>query len=168
MIEALSVALWDNALLRRELASRLRAPRTFWVILLVAFASSGLVLLRWPTDSAIDIVSQGTVLVFRPVAFTLTLAVMMLVPAFPATSLVGERRKGTLALLLNSPLRPVQLYLGKLMSNVLLSLVLISVSLPALAACTHTSRLTHTDFRRKVPIAIMFSNSISIDVYPTY
>ena len=135
MIGTLGNTLWGNALLRREMASRLRSPRTFWVILLVAFASCGLVLLRWPTDATIDIVSQGTVLVFRPVAFTLTLAVMMLVPAFPATSLVGERRKGTLTLLLNSPLRPIQLYLGKLLSNVLLSLVLISVSLPALGAC---------------------------------
>jgi ABC-type transport system involved in multi-copper enzyme maturation permease subunit len=135
MSDSFGLALWDNAVLHRELASRLRSPRTFLVLVLVAFASSGLVLLRWPTDTAIDIVSQGTILVFRPVAFTLTLAVMMLVPAFPASSLVSERRRGTLGLLLNSPLRPVQVYLGKLVSNVLLSLILISVSLPALGAC---------------------------------
>lgn len=104
-------------------------------ILAVALVSSALVLLRWPSDSTVDIVSQGSMLVFRPLAFALSLAVMMLVPAFPATSLVSERKKGTLTLLLNSPTTPVQIYLGKLLSNVALALVLISVSLPALAAC---------------------------------
>ena len=103
-------------------------------LLAVAVVSSGLVLLRWPTDATVDIVSQGAVLVFRPLAGALTLAVMMFVPAFPATSLVTERRRGTLALLLNSPTSPLQLYLGKLHSNVALSLILISVSLPALAS----------------------------------
>jgi ABC-type transport system involved in multi-copper enzyme maturation permease subunit len=73
--------------------------------------------------------------VFRPLAYVLTLAVMFLVPAFPATSLVNERRKGTLALLLNSPLRPWQIYLGKWLSNVILAMIMISASLPALSAC---------------------------------
>ncbi|MCA9190639.1 MAG: ABC transporter permease [Planctomycetales bacterium] len=104
-------------------------------LIAVALVSCILVLLRWPTDARIDIVSQGAMLVFRPLAFALTLAVMMLVPAFPATSLVAERKKGTLALLLNSPKSPLEIYLGKLASNVLLALILMSVSLPALAAC---------------------------------
>ena len=126
---------WQNPLYRRELLDRLRSWKSLAAILAVAFVSSGLVLLRWPSDSTIDVVSQGAMLVFRPLAFALTLAVMMLVPAFPATSLVAERKRGTLALLLNSPTSPLQIYLGKLLSNVSLSLILISVSLPALAAC---------------------------------
>ena len=124
-----------NPILRRELLGRLRSWKTLAAIFAVAISSCGLVLLRWPTDERLDIVSQGASLVFRPLAFTLTAAVMMLVPAFPATSLVTERRRGTLALLLNSPTTPLQIYLGKLVSNVALALILISVSLPALAAC---------------------------------
>lgn len=126
---------WKNPLFRRELLDRLRSWKTLAAILAVAIVSSGLVLLRWPSDSTIDAVSQGAMLVFRPLAFALTVAVMMLVPAFPATSLVSERKKGTLTLLLNSPTTPISIYLGKLLSNVILSLILISVSLPALAAC---------------------------------
>ncbi|MCA9127615.1 MAG: ABC transporter permease [Planctomycetales bacterium] len=126
---------WHNPIFRRELLGRLRSWKTLAAILAVAIASSVLVLLRWPTDGTIAIVSQGAMLVFRPLAFALTLAVMMLVPAFPATSLVAERRKGTLGLLLNSPTTPLQIYLGKLLSNVSLSLILISVSVPALCAC---------------------------------
>jgi ABC-type transport system involved in multi-copper enzyme maturation permease subunit len=126
---------FSNPVLRRELLDRLRSWKTVLAILAIAMISCGLVFLRWPTDATVDVVSQGPVLVFRPLALALTLAVMMLVPAFPATSLVAERRRGTLTLLLNSPMSAWQLYLGKLASNVALALILISVSLPALAAC---------------------------------
>lgn len=126
---------WNNPVLRRELLERLRSRKTLAALLTVAFVSSALVLLRWPTDATIDIVSQGAMQVFQPLAFALTLAVMMLIPPFPATSLVSERRKGTLTLLLNSPITPFQLYSGKLLSNVLLSLILISACLPAITAC---------------------------------
>jgi ABC-type transport system involved in multi-copper enzyme maturation permease subunit len=127
--------LWNNPILHRELFDRLQSWKTLAAVLAVVLVSSGLVLLRWPSDAAVDIVSQAAMLVFRPLACALTLAVMLLVPAFPATALVTERRKGTLALLLNSPMRPVQIYWGKLASNVLLALVIISASLPAMAAC---------------------------------
>ncbi len=136
---------WNNPILRRELLDRLRSWKTLTALLAVALVSSGLVLLRWPTDATIDIVSQGAMLVFRPLAFALTLAVMMLIPPFPATSLVSERRKGTLTLLLNSPTTPLQLYWGKLSSNVLLSLVLISACLPAIAACLAMGGISLTD-----------------------
>ena len=127
--------LFDNPILRRELLDRLRSWKTFAALMGVAVISSGLVLLRWPTDATLDVVSQGAMLVFQPLAFALALAVMMLVPPFPATSLVTERRKGTLALLLNSPASPLQIYWGKFASNVGLAMILISASLPAMAAC---------------------------------
>ena len=136
---------WNNPVLRRELLERLRSWKILAALLSVALVSAGLVLLRWPTDATIDIVSQGAMQVFRPLAFALTLAVMMLIPPFPATSLVRERRKGTLTLLLNSPTTPFQLYWGKLSSNVLLSLIMISACLPATAACLAMGGISVTD-----------------------
>jgi ABC-type transport system involved in multi-copper enzyme maturation permease subunit len=127
--------LFQNPILRRELLDRLRSPKTLAAILAVAFLSSMLVVMRWPTDAAIDLVSQGALQVFRPVAFALATAVMMLIPAFPATAIVTERRRGTLTLLLNSPTTPIEIYLGKLCGNVLLAIVIFSVSLPAIVAC---------------------------------
>ncbi len=143
----------SNPILRRELLSRLRSWKTLAALLTVAGVSSGLVLLRWPTDDAIDVVSQGAMLVFRPLAFALSLAVMMLVPAFPATSLVTERRSGTLALLLNSPASPLSIYWGKLASNVLLALVLLTASLPAVAACMAMGGISLAD--HILPLAIL-------------
>lgn len=136
---------FGNPVLRRELLDRMRSWKTVLAILAIAAVSCGLVFLRWPTDASVDVVSQGPVLVFRPLALALALAVMMLVPAFPATSLVAERRRGTLTLLLNSPMSASQLYFGKLTSNVVLAIVLISVSLPALAACFAMGGISLTD-----------------------
>ncbi len=125
----------NMAVFRRELLDRLRATRTIASILACALLSSFLLWLRWPTDSRIDIVSQGATQVFSPLAYALAVAIFLLVPAFPATALVGERRRGTLALLLNSPMTRSEIYIGKLASNMLLATIIISVSLPALTAC---------------------------------
>jgi len=130
-----SILFLENPILRRELFTRLRSPKTFLAILSVAILSSLLVLLRWPSDATIDLISQGSLQVFRPVAFALAVAVMMLIPAFPATALVSERRRGTLSLLLNSPTTPFHIYLGKFAGNVLLAFIIFSACLPALAGC---------------------------------
>jgi len=135
----------ENPILRRELFSRLRSPKTFLAISSVAVVSSLLVLLRWPTDASIDLMSQGALQVFRPLAFALATGLMMLIPAFPATALVSERRRGTLALLLNSPTTPFQIYLGKFAGNVILAFIIFSVSLPALAACYAMGGISFVD-----------------------
>src|SRR6516164_9647047 len=73
----------------------------------------------------------------RAVALQLSLALAcaLLVPAFPATSLVREKIKGTLALLLNSPLRPWSIYIGKLGGVLGFTAILLVMTLPAAAAC---------------------------------
>lgn len=131
----LSSILAFNPILGRELANRLRSPKTLWAILLIAIASSLLVALRWPSDATVDLLSQGALQVFRPVVFAIAVAIMMLVPAFPASAIVMERIRGTLTLLLNSPISAWKIYSGKLMGNVLLGMILISASLPAIFAC---------------------------------
>jgi len=91
--------------------------------------------MRWPREASIDQVSQGSIEVFRPVAYAIAIAIMMLTPAFPATAIVSERKKGTLVLMLNSPTPTWMVYLGKLLANILLGILLFSVSLPAIFAC---------------------------------
>ncbi len=127
--------MMNTAVFRRELLDRLRATRTIASILACAVMASVLVWLRWPTDSRLDVVSQASAQVFGPLTYALAVAIFLLVPAFPATALVGERRRGTLALLLNSPMSRAEIYFGKLASNFVLAAIIVSVSLPALAAC---------------------------------
>jgi len=56
-------------------------------------------------------------------------------PVFPAVSIVRERRSGTLALLLNAPLTPLDILLGKLAGSLVFALLLLALSIPAAAAC---------------------------------
>lgn len=140
-----AISLIYNPIFLKEIQQRMRSWQTMVAIVLVALASCTLVLLRWPSDDRVDLVSQAAALIFRPLAFTLALAVMMLVPAFPATSLVSERNRGTLALLLNSPSRPSQIYLAKLLSNMAIALMIVSTSLPSLGACYAMGGISLTD-----------------------
>jgi ABC-type transport system involved in multi-copper enzyme maturation permease subunit len=135
----------NTAVFHREMLDALRSTRTVASILALAGIASAIVYLRWPSDSRLDIVSQGSMQVFGPLAYGLAAAVMLLIPAFPATSIVRERRRGTLALLLNSPLRPWEIYVGKLLANMVVALVIVAMCLPALAASYAMGGLTLTD-----------------------
>jgi ABC-type transport system involved in multi-copper enzyme maturation permease subunit len=125
----------QNPILRKELVGSLRGIKTLLAAIAIAVVSCCLVILRWPSDATMDLASQGAMQIFQPVAFAIASAVMVLVPAFPATAIVGERRRGTLMLLLNSPTSTTQVFLGKLLGNLLLGCILFSVSLPAMFAC---------------------------------
>ena len=124
-----------NALIQREFLGILRTKQAFAAILAMTAAFSLLVLVRWPSDARVDLSGSQSQLVFRVFGYGLLAGVMLLVPAFPAVSIVRERRKGTLALLINSPLKPWSIYFGKLVGVLLFTGLLISTSLPAASAC---------------------------------
>jgi ABC-type transport system involved in multi-copper enzyme maturation permease subunit len=146
-----------NPIFRRELQQRSRSWQSLAAVLSVAIGAIVLVLLRWPTDQRVDLVSQAASLVFRPLAFALTLAVMMLVPAFPATSLVTERRRATLSLLLNSPCKPWQIYAAKLFGNIFIAWWMIAAALPTIAACYAMGGISIGD--QIVPLLVILSVS---------
>jgi len=125
----------DNPILRRELLDRLRSGKTLASLVVVAVVTSGIVLLRWPASATVDLISRGSAEVFQPLAWGIAAAIVTLVPAFPATSIVRERQRGTLALLLHSPVGPFSIWLGKFLGNIVLMIVLIAASIPAMAAC---------------------------------
>lgn len=124
-----------NPLVQREFFGILRSPKAFVVLAAMSALFSLIVLTRWPSDAQVDLSGAQSVQVFRVFGYGLLTGVIFLVPAFPAVSIVQERQRGTLALLLNSPLKPWSIYLGKLSGVLLFSLLILLVSLPAAAAC---------------------------------
>jgi ABC-type transport system involved in multi-copper enzyme maturation permease subunit len=72
--------------------------------------------------------------VFRLFAYGLLAVLLLLIPAFPATSIVREKNQGTLALLLNSPMSSWSIYAGKAMGMLLFVLLLLALSVPAASA----------------------------------
>jgi ABC-type transport system involved in multi-copper enzyme maturation permease subunit len=125
----------NNPLIQREFFGILRNPRSLAVLVVLAVAFSGMVLLRWPSDALVDLSGAQSRLVFQVFGYGLTLGVLLLVPAFPAASIVRERNRGTLALLLNSPLSAFQIYLGKFTGVFCFTILLLLTSFPAAAAC---------------------------------
>src|ERR687883_1558820 len=103
-----------NPILRRELLEVLRTRRAVALQLGLAVACALLVLVRWPTGETADLSGARSLQVLRVFGYGLLAGILLLVPAFPAASLVREKVKGTLALLLNSPLSAVAIYAGKL------------------------------------------------------
>src|SRR5438445_7239987 len=124
-----------NPIIRRELLEVLRTRKAAALQLGLGLACALLVLVRWPTGDVADLSGARSLEVLRVFGYGLLAAVLLLVPAFPATSLVREKVKGTLALLLNSPLRPWSIYAGKLGGVLGFAAVLLVMTLPAAAAC---------------------------------
>lgn len=125
-----------NPIIRRELLEVLRTRRAVALQLGLALACALLVLVRWPTGETVDRETGARSLqVLRVFGYGLLAGVLLLVPAYPATALVREKIKGTLALLLNSPLRPRSIYIGKLGGVLGFTAVLLVMTLPAAGAC---------------------------------
>ena len=124
-----------NPVVRREFFGILRSPKAFATLLTLTVAFSLAVLMRWPADATVDLSGTQSMEVFRIFGYGLLGGIVFLVPAFPATSIVNEKNHGTLALLLNSPLRPTAIYFGKLAGVLLFAMLVLLASLPAAAAC---------------------------------
>ena len=122
-------------LIRRELLAALRTRRAVALEVGLALACALLVLARWPTGETADLTGARSVQVLRVFGYGLLAGALLLVPAFPATSLVREKAGGTLALLLTSPLSPAAIYLGKLAGVLGFAAVLLVMTWPAAAAC---------------------------------
>jgi ABC-type transport system involved in multi-copper enzyme maturation permease subunit len=124
-----------NPIIRRELLEVLRTRRAIALQLSLALGCALLVVLRWPSAGMADLTGARSLGVLRVFGYGLLAGVLLLVPAFPATSLVREKIKGTLALLLNSPMSPWSIYLGKLGGVLGFTAILLVMTLPAAAAC---------------------------------
>lgn len=123
-----------NAVFGREFAGILRSPRAILTLVATAVAFSALVLARWPAGGMVDLAGEGSRGAFLVFAAALTGGVLLLVPAFPATSIVRERVQGTLLLLFNSPLPPRAIYAGKFLGVLAFAGLVLCTTLPAAAA----------------------------------
>jgi ABC-type transport system involved in multi-copper enzyme maturation permease subunit len=124
-----------NPIIRRELLEVLRTRRAIALQIGLGLACALLVLARWPTSGTADLSGARSLQVLRVFGYGLMAGILLLVPAFPATTLVREKLKGTLALLFNSPMTPSSIYLGKLGGVLGFTAILLVMTFPAAAAC---------------------------------
>ena len=124
-----------GAVIRRELVTPLRRRRmaVFQIAMVALFGL--LVAVRWPTDGRVGLSGIRSQQVFQLFAYGLLTTLLFVLPVFPATSIVSEKKRGTLALLLNTPLGPTRIYSGKLVASLGLGAIILALSLPAACAC---------------------------------
>ena len=100
-------------IIERELLALLRSRRTLWIFVSVAVVFSTIVFLKWPSTGIVDLNGNKGRELFQWLSYSMLAASILIVPIFPATSLVTEVRRRTLELLLNSPLSRASIYFGK-------------------------------------------------------
>jgi hypothetical protein len=119
------------ALVRRELLSTLRRPRSFVVLALFVGASIAGIAFSWPTRqyqlSQLAALSND---LLQSISVMLFLASVLLVPALASAALVVEREEDTLDLLRVTLIRPSALLLAKLISVVGFFVLLLVAAIP--------------------------------------
>jgi ABC-type transport system involved in multi-copper enzyme maturation permease subunit len=122
-----------NPLLRRELRQRMRTRRAPWLVTGYLAAMTAL------TFGLLYESMQGQLLLLQPargeqvfaILSMLQLAVaLFLTPAFAAGAVSGERERQTLPVLLTTPLRVMDLLIGKILSSSALLVLLMLTALP--------------------------------------
>src|SRR5262245_2777993 len=124
-----------NPVLSRELVGLLRTRRALAAQVALAVAVAVLVVIRWPSEGIGDLNGATALQVLRVFGYGLLTALLLVVPAFPATAIVREKVRGTLPLLLNSPLSVSAIYFGKLGGVLGFTGLLLLITLPGAAAC---------------------------------
>lgn len=121
-------------IIQRELLGTMRTGRAFALQVATSAAFALLVVSRWPSDATVELSGAQAQEVFRLFAYGLLAILVLLVPAFPATSIVREKNRGTLELLLNSPMPVWSIYAGKALGMFLFVSLLLVLSVPSAAA----------------------------------
>jgi ABC-type transport system involved in multi-copper enzyme maturation permease subunit len=124
-----------NPIVRREWLDLLRTRTALVAVLGIAGTAAAMVLARWPAAGVGDLNGASALQVLRVFGYGLLASLILILPAFPATSIVRERVQGTLALLLNSPLSVGSIVIGKYGGVLGFTAVLLAVTMPAAAAC---------------------------------
>ncbi|MCS5584566.1 MAG: ABC transporter permease, partial [Pseudomonadales bacterium] len=127
--------MFRNPIIHRELIGMMRSRKAVAIQALLVLLFAVLLILRWPAETYADLSGVKSMQVFKLFAYGILTAMMFLVPVFPATSVIREHKQGTLALLLNSPMRPIDIYFGKLAGVMMFVFQLLILSIPSLIAC---------------------------------
>lgn len=138
--------MMTNPIIRREAINTFRSWRAVLLQVATPLVLGTLIGLRWPSDARVDVDGQAAKDVLRVFGYGLMACVMLVAPVYAATSIVKERIRGTLALLLNSPMKPWSIFLGKLVGVSSFGVVIIVLSVPAAAACFAMGGVSVTAF----------------------
>ncbi len=126
-----------NPILIREIDHRMRDNRTYFIpmvyILVLGLVVLAAYLINVQTADPVYRPAEGWVIgktILHLIAFTQMGLIILLVPSVSAGAITGERDRGTLSMLLVTPMPRRRIVAGKLLAPVLYVMLLVSTSIP--------------------------------------
>jgi ABC-type Na+ efflux pump permease subunit len=123
-----SVFAWP--LIKRELVSLLRTRRAFWLLFTSVIVSCALPLSQWPSESQSISFFDENLVVFMMFVISQLLGALLIVPAFTAGAIAGERERETYELLYSTLLSPSSIVISKFIASLSYVLLLLLASAP--------------------------------------
>ncbi len=119
--------------MKKEVLSSLRTKKAIAMQVMFLLAMGVLLWLLWPADGIQDLNSQDV----RGLLIVLSIGelamVVLIAPAFTATSITGEKEHNTLESLLATPMRPWEIVAGKMIGSLAFLVLLVVSGVPAFA-----------------------------------
>jgi len=140
-VRAMVTLVLGNPVISREMKTRMRFARAFWVqgayllflIAIVLLAYQG-ILAHSPLRHPAELQERLQVFYFI-LLYSLVTITVLVAPALTASALTYERERRTLDLLLATPLSPMQILAGKLLVSFAFLMLLLVESMPVVAVC---------------------------------
>ncbi|MFO0958669.1 MAG: ABC transporter permease subunit [Isosphaeraceae bacterium] len=154
----------DNPVLVRELLVNLRSARAFWLQLLYVAALSLLVYFAWPVGegAARRVQPARAQQLFQLFFVGQFLLVSLMAPTFAAGSITGEKERKTYEMLLASPLEPMTILVGKLLSSLSYLVLLILSSAPLVILCFLLGGILLSEILRSYLILILAAGTFGM------
>jgi ABC-type transport system involved in multi-copper enzyme maturation permease subunit len=127
--------LFENPVLQRELLVNLRMKRAFVLMFFYQLALATVVYFAWPQQTRLDANSDQARAIVNMFFLGQYLLASLMAPSFAAATITGEKERKTYEMLLASPLKPMSICLGKLLSSLAHLGLLIVASLPIVMLC---------------------------------
>ncbi len=150
-----------NPIYRKEIIARARSikfPITIFVFNLVLIAIEFFafeISFNVYVNSGVDYINA--VVIYYVIIFIEAGMLAVMIPAFTAGSIAGEREKQTLEILLTTTLKPVQIVVGKLVSSISMALLLVASSLPVISVVFTVGGVGMADLWQFIAAMVVFS-----------
>ena len=130
-----------NPIISREMKVRMRFARSFWLqgayllflIAIVLIAYQG-ILVYSPVRHPAELQNRLQAFYYT-LLYSLVTVIVLIAPALTASAISFERERRTLDLLLTTPLRPMQILVGKLLASFAFLMLLLIESMPIVTVC---------------------------------
>jgi ABC-2 type transport system permease protein len=131
-----------NPIFQREFSSSSRSVRTNLLIWAYLLLLAAVILILWPAGGVHSVASSGSKQIFT-LFFSVNLTlVLLMVPAFAATSISWEKENYTYDSLFITMMKPHEIMQGKLFSSILMIVILVFLSIPIASVCALTGGIS--------------------------